>query len=126
MMTLEATMHRIRFGSITLGLVLLAGMQSVVVLASEQAQPNGIRFGKGQPRQSTSRANPYGGLFKAPDITTSAASGAALPVEARGPRMVCGMTIIPADPKTDPKIAIEPKRRDTRYTIRAIEPPICK
>jgi hypothetical protein len=46
-----------------------------------------------------------------------------LPPEA--PRVVCGMTIIPADPSIDPKMLIEvPSAAD--YTIRRIPPPICR
>lgn len=51
------------------------------------------------------------------------------PIEApvAKPKVVCGMTIIPADPAIDPKMAIAPKRdSNLKYTIRAIEPPICR
>ena len=44
------------------------------------------------------------------------------------PRVVCGMTLIPADPATDPKIAKpgpETKRDGTKFTIRAVQPSIC-
>ena len=45
-------------------------------------------------------------------------------VDAAKPRVVCGMTLIPA-PNVDSKMVIEPKTDQTRHTIRAIEPPIC-
>jgi len=44
------------------------------------------------------------------------------------PRIVCGMTLIPA-PKVDPKIGqkqeTEKPKNPTRYTIRPVQPPIC-
>jgi hypothetical protein len=46
--------------------------------------------------------------------------------ETSQPRVVCGMTLIPIDPNVDPKIYVEPRRGDTRYSIRAIPPPVCK
>ena len=45
------------------------------------------------------------------------------------PRIVCGMTLIPAAPAVDPKIATKPpagKPKDpTTYTIRAVQPTLC-
>jgi hypothetical protein len=41
-------------------------------------------------------------------------------------KVVCGMTLITADPGTDPGIAAPRRRSPTRYTIRAIQPPICR
>src|SRR4030095_4015935 len=44
------------------------------------------------------------------------------------PRVVCGMTLIPAPPSADPKIAKEPPekpRNPTTYTIRPVQPSIC-
>jgi hypothetical protein len=50
-------------------------------------------------------------------------------VTAPKPRVVCGMTLIPTDPKVDPKIASKPdaeKKGDgTKFTIRAVQPTIC-
>jgi hypothetical protein len=46
------------------------------------------------------------------------------------PRVVCGMTLIPANPSVDPKIgqrhdAKKPKNATT-YTIRPVQPSICR
>ena len=42
------------------------------------------------------------------------------------PKVVCGMTLIPADAAIDPKMLIAPKNNDPlKYTIRAVDPPIC-
>ena len=74
-----------------------------------------------------SRANPYQTLFQTRDLKDVARmqqrNDAPSPSE---PRIVCGMTIIPADPKIDPKMVIERPRDDVRYTMRSIEPSVCK
>ena len=41
------------------------------------------------------------------------------------PRVLCGMVLIPAYPTIDPKIIVKRQEPDTRFTIRAIEPPMC-
>jgi len=45
------------------------------------------------------------------------------------PRVVCGMTLIPAPPSADPKIALpeptEKPKNPTTYTIRPVQPSIC-
>jgi len=45
------------------------------------------------------------------------------------PRVVCGMTLIPAPPSADPKIALpeptEKPKNPTTYTIRPLQPSIC-
>jgi hypothetical protein len=42
------------------------------------------------------------------------------------PRVVCGMTLVPmGNPSVDPGIAEGRLRSPMRFTIRAIEPPIC-
>lgn len=70
------------------------------------------------------KANPYRGLFTPQKPATLAAP--ATPTAATKPTVVCGMTIIPADPTIDPKMSVSPKRDDNlKYTIRAIDPPIC-
>jgi len=59
-------------------------------------------------------------LFPAPPAPNQLATPAK-------PRVVCGMTLIPAVPAIDPKIA-KPgteKRNDTKFTIRAIQPSMC-
>jgi len=45
------------------------------------------------------------------------------------PRVVCGMTLLPAPPDVDPQIAVpsqtEKPKNPTTYTIRPVEPSIC-
>lgn len=82
------------------------------------------------PRSQESRANPYGKLFE-PNIPRSSGdprSPVSSPpaTEAGSPKVVCGMTLIPADPAIDPGIAVELPNTSMRFTIRAVEPPTCR
>lgn len=69
------------------------------------------------------RANPYRRLFE-PTATPPTEIGtiAATPK----PTIKCGMTLIPVDPKIDPRMAKPQADGSTRFTIRAVEPPICR
>ena len=67
---------------------------------------------------SPPRKNPFSKLF-APDLKPQ-------PREASKPTVVCGMTLIPIDPSIDPKIVVAPQQSDTRFTIRAVPPPVCR
>ena len=41
-------------------------------------------------------------------------------------RVVCGMTMIPADPSIDRRMrVVRPRTPDVRHTIRELQPPIC-
>jgi len=40
------------------------------------------------------------------------------------PKVVCGMTVIPASPALDPK-SVKPAPRDKKYTLRSVPPPMC-
>ncbi len=41
-------------------------------------------------------------------------------------RVVCGLTVFQADPSIDPKFVLKPLDRNVKYTMRTIEPSICK
>jgi hypothetical protein len=41
------------------------------------------------------------------------------------PEVVCGMTVIPADPAVDPKMRVAPSDRGTAFTMRVVPPTIC-
>ena len=74
-----------------------------------------------------SRANPYQKLFQPRDFKEVARAqqrDSARP--STQPRVVCGMKVIPADPKIDPKIFIQRQPDATQYAIRSIPPTICK
>ena len=76
---------------------------------------------------SRSPRNPYARLFEAQDalkkaVQEKSASFTAAPKS----KIVCGMTVVEASPVLDSKMGVTPPKDDkTRYTIRAIEPPIC-
>lgn len=101
-------------------IVVLLGGSSLAVAGDGTLQPP-----PGAPAAKR-RVDPYAKLFQQPAIerTARAQQLATAAAEAAKPRVVCGMTLIPA-PNVDPKMAIEPNTDSTRYTIRAIEPPIC-
>jgi hypothetical protein len=72
------------------------------------------------------RANPYAKLFVTEDALKKALAEKTARLPAKS-RVVCGMTVIEADPSIDPKIAATlPQDDKTRYTIRAVDPPICR
>jgi hypothetical protein len=73
------------------------------------------------------KSNPYSGLFQpAPLVTPSERNQATQPSTPAKPAVVCGMTMRPADPSIDPKIAVTRPDRATKYTMRLIDPTICK
>lgn len=77
-------------------------------------------------RWTADKKNPYSRLFKssrpqstqAPQPEPSGATGK--------PEIKCGMTMIPVDPKGFPGIVLPPESRSTKFTIRAIDPALCK
>jgi len=42
------------------------------------------------------------------------------------PAVVCGMTLVPADPKVDPKMKVAPPDGGVSFTLRAIQPTTCR
>lgn len=72
----------------------------------------------------------YGKLFEPTNPRSSSGSISPVPPARRAaegrPKVVCGMTIIPADPTIDPGIAAELPNTSMRFTIRAVEPPTCR
>ena len=42
------------------------------------------------------------------------------------PTVVCGMTLVPADPKVDPKMRVELPERGVTFTMRVVPPTVCK
>jgi hypothetical protein len=108
---------------------IVALMSGAVVSADQSpAKPQATpQFGALRPAQS---ADPYRKLFdvhrKLFDVREpSAAVPKPAPDSSPRPKVVCGMTMIPADPNIDPKMPAAPRSDGTNYTIRAVEPPIC-
>ena len=71
------------------------------------------------------KANPYAKLFDAREALKQAVRTEAQKLEPKS-KIVCGMTIIEADPYFDQKMKVTPpKDGNVRYTIRAIDPAVC-
>jgi hypothetical protein len=45
---------------------------------------------------------------------------------AQEPAVICGMTVVPADPKVDPKIRVAPPANGTTFTMTVVPPTVCK
>jgi hypothetical protein len=107
---------------ISLWTVALVATMTSAAVSGQSPSPERL----GTERESK-RSNPYSGLFK-PNGRERAA--AAIPPAPPGvdtaPRVVCGMTVVPVDPSLDRGIAVSPSDRSTRFTIRGVEPPICR
>ena len=69
------------------------------------------------------RANPYSRLFE--PTASPLANVAAVDVTPK-PTSKCGMTMFPVDPRLDPRIAKHLARDSTRFTIRGVDPTICR
>ena len=41
------------------------------------------------------------------------------------PSVVCGMTVVPADPAIDPKIRIVPRDNGVKFAMKVVEPTVC-
>lgn len=94
-----------------------------VPVFGDQSTPNpqfNARFGALRDRKPN---DSYGRLFNAQQELNKAIAAAQATAK---PTVVCGMLVIPADPKIDPKMAITPKKDGVEPTIRAIVPPICQ
>jgi hypothetical protein len=83
------------------------------------------------------KAPPFGSLF-APSSTPSSATRFLFPTPtfnqppdarttpATKPTVVCGLTVIPADPNVDPGIRHEVPEGGPRYQIRSVDPKVCR
>lgn len=107
-------------------------MIAVLSAVSTSGQTASVGGAPSPPKSATTPArkqeprNPYSRLFQVPrPVTPSPAEVQAGPPK-QAPIIKCGMTLIPADPRIDPDIAHTPHDRTTNFTIRAIEPPVCK
>ena len=103
-----------------ISVTLLAG---AVPVSADQAALNpsaAAQFGALRPQAS----DPYSRLFEVRGALKQAQS--ALAKGAPKKTVVCGMTIIEADPFFDQKMKVTPpKDPNVRYTIRAVPPPVC-
>jgi hypothetical protein len=69
-------------------------------------------------------SNPYSKLFETREALKQALQQELAKTGAPKTRIVCGMTVVEANPGLDPKMAVSPKA-NVRHTIRAVEPPTC-
>ena len=108
--------------ALLISLTLLAG---AVPLSADQptaAPPSTARFGAQRPSPN----NPYAKLFEARENLKQVLQQQVAQAAPKK-KIVCGTTIIEADPFFDQKMKVTPpKDPSVRYTIRAVEPPICK
>ena len=102
-----------------ISITLLAG--AVPVFADQAPNPSrAAPFGTLRPQAS----NPYSRLFEVREALKQAQQQAMQGAPKK--TIVCGMTIIEADPFFDQKMKVTPpKDPNVRYTIRAVPPPVC-
>ena len=48
------------------------------------------------------------------------------PVAAQEPAVICGMTVVPADPKVDPKMRVALPENGMGYAMKVVPPTVCK
>jgi hypothetical protein len=112
--------------------VLIAGVGSSPAAADIGAQTDTTRPGVTVPvRPPGEPKNPYRRLFLLPGQTTPSspprlrASPPPANVLPPPPTVVCGTRLIPGDSNVDARIHRRPGPGGPRYTMRAVEPPMC-
>jgi hypothetical protein len=107
------------------GLILAVMLATAAPVQGDQATlaaPPSARFGTLRPAQTQ---DPYRQLFAAQQALKSALEQAKAATSK--PTVVCGMLMVPADPKIDPKMAVTPPQNpNLEYKIRVFEPPVCR
>jgi hypothetical protein len=117
--------------SFAISLTALAAVLVMVIPVSARGQfPQ--RKGSGDGIAGWQEKNPFAGLFITPDTQKREPSDRQrkdpVSVERAAvapPTVVCGMTVVQADPAVDPNILVKPVRGKIDYKIRSIAPPIC-
>ncbi len=99
--------HAVAFGAAALTLVV------VMPAAALESKPPANFFGQRTPAPKPPRV----------DWNWRPPIDEAQPV---GPSVVCGMTVIPADSTIDPKIRVAPSKSGVTFTMRAIQPKVCR
>jgi hypothetical protein len=97
-------------------MLLIAGGLTLVAAAPAAAQdfkPPANLFEQKKPAQNPPRID---WSWRPPADKTSTAK----------PAVVCGMTLIPADPKVDARMRVPAADSGVTFTLRSIQPPICK
>lgn len=94
---------------IVAGLALLAAGPA----AAQDFKPPANLFEQKKPSQTPPKID---WNWRPPADKTSAAK----------PAVVCGMTLVPADPKVDAKMRVPAPDSGVTFTLRSIQPTICK
>ena len=100
--------------TLILGGLLVIGSLDLTAQTTVTPQAN-ARLGALRPESG----DPYRTLF------TPLVQATPAPKKDQNRTVRCGMTIIEADPMFDPKMAAGGPKDGTKYTIRAVPPPIC-
>lgn len=123
--------------------LLAAGLVAVVAGSPAAAGPadlasqvlsSGERRGLLVQDDRPAPARPFTRLFQVPPLSPAGAPRPAPrafpstppPPATRGPSVLCGMVVIPADPGIDPKILASPPGGSARYSVRIVPPPACQ
>lgn len=102
-------------------------LSSLPASASQPAAPpNALVRPAATSTWTPNKKNPYSGLFRSSRPQSSLAPPPSPSGTTGKPEIKCGMTVIQADPSIDPRLAITPPSDGTRFTMRAIEPTICR
>jgi hypothetical protein len=117
------------------GCVAMLHAATALASPSDHARQAGPAGGEPGPLAQEVRplpARPYTRLFQLPALPVSTTAGPVPPappaVRLPGPRgstVVCGMTVIAADPRVDSKIFLGWPRGPARHARRVIRPPVC-
>jgi len=92
----------------------------------EQAPPIDLSLSAPQtPLPTVPGEKPFGRLFEQADERAARQALQAVRSQKSEPKIVCGMVVIPADPRIDPKIVVPPPADAGTSKIRRIVPPVC-
>jgi len=71
--------------------------------------------------------NPYRLIFPVREVKARAqAVEIASPKAGENPDIICGMKVFHTDPDTDAKIKVEPPKTGSEFSIRRLQPKVCK
>lgn len=102
----------------------------ITELEAEQAAADGvgqiIEIPSTASGWAPNRTNPYRGLFPPIGPLTAPRPDASSAAPSPKPVVKCGMTLIPGDPRIDPRIAAPPPASATQFTVRGVDPPVCR
>jgi hypothetical protein len=99
----------------SIAFVAIVHMGSAPIAAQQTA--NGLAPRANLLRPSSKRVAPPRYLFPTPHSQAQAAAK---------PTVVCGMTLIPGDPKVDPGIRRELPEGGPKFSIRSVDPKVCR